>query len=89
MSMYRTERSLTCSVETLSDSEFRDPTAAVVQRKYYAHLSDLYGHLIHGMEMELDLLQSMAIYGAEHRVYTSLSDSNGFAAISRSIFSIT
>jgi hypothetical protein len=76
----REESYVFCKVETLSDSEFRDSTAAVVQRKYYAHLCNLYGHLIHGMEMKLDLLQSIAIYGAEHRVDTSLADSNGFCS---------
>jgi hypothetical protein len=76
----REESYVFCIVETLSDSEFRDSMAAVVQRKYYAHLSDLYGHLIHGMELELDLLQSIAIYGAEHRVDASIADSNGFCS---------
>jgi hypothetical protein len=69
-----------CKIETLSNSEFRDSTAAVVQRKYYAHLSDLYSHLIHGMELELDLLQSIAIYGAHRKVDVSLTDSNGFCS---------
>ncbi len=34
-----------CAVDTLSNSEFRDSTAAIVNAKYHSHLSELYGLL--------------------------------------------
>jgi hypothetical protein len=49
-----------CAVDTLSNSEFRDSTAAIVNTKYHSHLSELYGLLLNSFEDELSLLQDIA-----------------------------
>jgi hypothetical protein len=52
-----------CDVKSVSGREFRDSTAAVVQAKYFSHLSELYGQLIASMDSELTVLQNLAFYG--------------------------
>ncbi len=55
-----------CAVDTLSNSEFRDSTAAIVNAKYHSHLSELYGLLLNSFEDELSLLQDIAVYSISH-----------------------